>query len=184
METPDEAQIQTAAFGIPQDIHSIPDRNRTITDKRDLNQFGVKFQGYRLLDIVDLGELGNHLHKAEDDCFEILKGLCLRLLEASREDTRAGFQPMLGKVMVGESAKDYFYEVQEHATQENYATIWAKVLWLAWLAVMDIGTLHRRLELTAEQTAAVHDVIGRVETLKDYYLGPLTYGHSGQTGLL
>ncbi|KAK9489074.1 hypothetical protein V1508DRAFT_401217, partial [Lipomyces doorenjongii] len=48
----------------------------------------------------------------------------------------------------------------------NYATIWAKVLWLAWLAVMDIGTLHRRLELTAEQTAAVHDVIGRVEALK------------------
>ncbi|KAK9429337.1 hypothetical protein V1505DRAFT_172712 [Lipomyces doorenjongii] len=74
---------------------------------------------------------------------------------------------MLGKVMVGESAKDYFYEVQEHATLENYATIWAKVLWLAWLAVMDIGTLHRRLELTAEQTAGVHDVIGRVEVLKD-----------------
>ncbi|KAK9349615.1 hypothetical protein V1523DRAFT_181017 [Lipomyces doorenjongii] len=105
METSDEAQIQTAAFGIPQDIHSIPDHNSTITDKRDLNQFGVKFQGYTLLDIVDLGELGNNLHKAEDDSFEILKGLCLRLLEASREDTRAGFQPMLGKVMVGESAK-------------------------------------------------------------------------------
>ncbi|KAK9311151.1 hypothetical protein V1524DRAFT_412004, partial [Lipomyces starkeyi] len=48
----------------------------------------------------------------------------------------------------------------EHATLENYATIWAKVLWLAWLAIMDIGTLHRRLELTAEQAAAVHDVIG------------------------
>ncbi|KAK9427025.1 hypothetical protein V1505DRAFT_95350 [Lipomyces doorenjongii] len=32
---------------------------------------------------------------------------------------------------------------------------------------MDIGTLHRRLELTAEQTAAVRDVIGRVEVLKD-----------------
>ncbi|KAK9490470.1 P-loop containing nucleoside triphosphate hydrolase protein [Lipomyces doorenjongii] len=32
---------------------------------------------------------------------------------------------------------------------------------------MDIGTLHRRLELTAEQTAGVHDVICRVEALKD-----------------
>ncbi|KAK9481544.1 hypothetical protein V1527DRAFT_416653, partial [Lipomyces starkeyi] len=135
--------------------------------RKDLNQFGVKFQGYTLLDIVDLSELGGRLHKTEDDSFEILKRLCLRLLEASREDTRAGFQAMLGKVMVGESDKDYFYEVQEHATLENYATIWAKVLWLAWLAIMDIGTLHHRLELTAEQMAAVHDVIGRVEAMKD-----------------
>jgi hypothetical protein len=54
---------------------------------------------------VDLSELGGRLHKTEDDSFEILKRLCLRLLEASREDTRAGFQPMLGKVMVGESDK-------------------------------------------------------------------------------
>ncbi|KAK9482901.1 hypothetical protein V1527DRAFT_492317 [Lipomyces starkeyi] len=43
--------------------------------------------------------------------------------------------------------------------------ILAKVLWIAWLAVMDTGTLHRRLQLTADQTAAVQDLIGRVQVL-------------------
>ncbi|KAK9350206.1 hypothetical protein V1523DRAFT_429279 [Lipomyces doorenjongii] len=45
----------------------------------------------------------------------------------------AGFQPLLGKVMVWDSDKDYFCEVQEHAKLERYATIWAKVLWITWL---------------------------------------------------
>ncbi|KAK9489747.1 hypothetical protein V1508DRAFT_361411 [Lipomyces doorenjongii] len=78
----------------------------------------------------------------------------------------AGFQPLLGKVMVGDSDKDYFYEVQEHATLEHYATIWAKVLWVACLAVMGSGALHRRLELTTDQRTAVHDLIDRVALLK------------------
>ncbi|KAK9357325.1 hypothetical protein V1504DRAFT_398882 [Lipomyces starkeyi] len=78
----------------------------------------------------------------------------------------AGFQPLLGKVMVGDSDKDYFYEVQEHATLEHYATIWAKVLWIAWLAVMGSGTLHRRLELTNDQKTAANDLIHRVALLK------------------
>ncbi|KAK9481442.1 hypothetical protein V1527DRAFT_379303, partial [Lipomyces starkeyi] len=163
-----------SVFGIPDDIHSVPGHNSTITERKDLNQFGIKFQGYTLLDIVNLSDLGNILHKAEDQSFEVLKCLCLRMLEESREDTKAGFQPMLGKVMVGEPEKDFYYEVQERATLENYATIWAKVLWIAWLAVMDTGTLHRRLELTADQTAAVHDLIGRVQVLsaESGHVGP------------
>ncbi|KAK9427429.1 hypothetical protein V1505DRAFT_402569 [Lipomyces doorenjongii] len=89
--TPTDAGDMTplSTFGIPDDIHSVPGHS-TAMERKDLNQFGFKFQGYTLLDV--------------DDSFEILKGLCLRLLEASREDTRVGFQPMLGKVMVGESA--------------------------------------------------------------------------------
>ncbi|KAK9311720.1 hypothetical protein V1524DRAFT_450145 [Lipomyces starkeyi] len=155
-----------SAFGIPENIHSVPGCNSTVVERNDLNQFGVKFQGYALLEIVDLTDLGNLLHSSQDESFELLKKLSLRMLEASREDTMAGFQPLLGKVMVGDSDKDYFYEVQEHATIEHYATIWAKVLWLAWLAVMGSGTLHRRLELTNDRKTAVHDLIHRVGLLK------------------
>ncbi|KAK9311251.1 hypothetical protein V1524DRAFT_411897 [Lipomyces starkeyi] len=124
------------------------------------NQLGVKFQGYALLEIVDLSDLGNLLHNSQDESFELLKKLFFRMLETSREDTMAGFQPLLGKVMVGDLT------IQEHATIENYATIWAKVLWIAWLAVMGSGTLHRRLELTNDQKTAVHDLIHRIALLK------------------
>ncbi|KAK9357357.1 hypothetical protein V1504DRAFT_436808 [Lipomyces starkeyi] len=79
-------------FGIPDDVHSVPGHNSTITERKDLNQFGIKFQGYTLLDIVNLSDLGNILHKPEDQSFEVLKGLCLRMLEESRENTKAGFQ--------------------------------------------------------------------------------------------
>ncbi|KAK9427526.1 hypothetical protein V1505DRAFT_424145 [Lipomyces doorenjongii] len=108
-----------SAFGIPEDIHSVPGHDSEVVERKDLNQFGVKFQGYTLLEIVDLSDLGNFLHNPQDESFELLKKLTLRMLEASREDTMAGFQPLLGKVMVGDSEKDYFYEVQEHATLEH-----------------------------------------------------------------
>ncbi|KAK9490114.1 hypothetical protein V1508DRAFT_406605 [Lipomyces doorenjongii] len=70
-----------SAFGIPENIHSVPGHESAVVDRKDLNQFGVKFQGYTL------------------------EMLTLRMLEASREDTMAGFQPLLGKVMVGDSDK-------------------------------------------------------------------------------
>ncbi|KAK9241528.1 hypothetical protein V1506DRAFT_525349 [Lipomyces tetrasporus] len=88
------------------------------------------------------------------------------MLKGSREDTKAGFQPILGKVMVGERHKDFFYEVQELATLENYSTIWAKVLWVACLAVTSIGTIHAGLELTQDQTASANDLVHDLERLK------------------
>ncbi|KAK9481902.1 hypothetical protein V1527DRAFT_516243 [Lipomyces starkeyi] len=83
----------------------------------------------------------------------------------------AGFQPLLGKRVTAQDVllighRDYFYEVQEHATIEHYASIWAKVLWIAWLAVMGSGTLHRRFELTNDQTTDVHDLFHRVALLR------------------
>ncbi|KAK9335215.1 hypothetical protein LIPSTDRAFT_226801 [Lipomyces starkeyi NRRL Y-11557] len=88
------------------------------------------------------------------------------MFTVTREDTRAGFQPMLGKVMVGERDKDYFYEVQENATLENYATIWAKVLWVGCLAVISTGRLHQGLELTAEQRVAAMGLLQDLELIK------------------
>lgn len=104
-EGEDESVPPITSFGIPGDIHSVPHANITINTKRDLNQFGVKFQVYPLLETLDLTELGPLLHTPQDKSFDLLKDLCLKMLKASREDTRAGFQPMLGKVMIGERDK-------------------------------------------------------------------------------
>ncbi|KAK9326552.1 hypothetical protein V1520DRAFT_135981, partial [Lipomyces starkeyi] len=41
MDEEDEGQDSITAFGIPEDIHSVPNHNSNITAKRDLNQFGV-----------------------------------------------------------------------------------------------------------------------------------------------
>ncbi|KAK9349618.1 hypothetical protein V1523DRAFT_443097 [Lipomyces doorenjongii] len=76
-----------------------------LTDKRDLNLFGSKFQVYPLLETLDLSDLGPLLYSPQDTSFELLKHLCLKMFRVTREDTRAGFQPMLGKVMVGERDK-------------------------------------------------------------------------------
>ncbi|ODQ71401.1 hypothetical protein LIPSTDRAFT_4650 [Lipomyces starkeyi NRRL Y-11557] len=77
----------------------------TIAERKDLNQFGAKFLGYRLLEIIELIDIDCLLHKTKDKSFEVLRCLSLRMLEASREDTNAGFQPMLGKVMIGDPEK-------------------------------------------------------------------------------
>ncbi|KAK9481550.1 hypothetical protein V1527DRAFT_455904 [Lipomyces starkeyi] len=68
--------------------------------------------------------------------------------------------------MVGERDKDYFYEVQEKATLENYATIWAKVLWVGCLAVTNTGRLHQGLELTDEQGVTAMNLVQDLELLK------------------
>ncbi|KAK9327888.1 hypothetical protein V1520DRAFT_357459 [Lipomyces starkeyi] len=167
MDADDEGQDLITAFGIPEDIHSVPNHNSNITAKRDLNQFGVKFQVYPLLETLDLSDLGPLLYSPQDRSFELLKHLCLKMFTVTREDTRAGFRPMLGKVMVGERDKDYFYEVQEKATLENYATIWAKVLWVGYLAVTNTGRLHQGLELTDEQRVGATGLVQDLELLKD-----------------
>ncbi|KAK9427059.1 hypothetical protein V1505DRAFT_381446 [Lipomyces doorenjongii] len=139
-----------SAFGIPTNIHSFLER-------KDLNQSGVKFQGYTLLEIVDSSDLGNILHNSQDESFELLKKLTLRMLEASREDTMAGFQPLLGKVMVWDSDKDYFCESAMRRSGQKSSGLHG---------YMGSGSLHRRHELTTDQTTAVHDVIDRVALLK------------------
>ncbi|KAK9311285.1 hypothetical protein V1524DRAFT_371458, partial [Lipomyces starkeyi] len=159
----DQGETTIAEFGIPDDIHAVPRHNCTVTDKRDLNLFGSKFQVYPLLETLDLSDLGQY--SPQDKSFELVKHLCLKMFSVTRENTRAGFQPMLGKVMVGERDKDYFYEVQLQATLENYATIWAKVLWVGCLAVTNTGRLHQGLELTDEQRAAAMGLVQDFELL-------------------
>ncbi|KAK9427396.1 hypothetical protein V1505DRAFT_380321 [Lipomyces doorenjongii] len=77
-----------------------------IVERKDLNQSGVKFQGYTLLEIVDSSDLGNILRNSQDESFELLKKLTLRMLEASREDTMAGFQPLLSGTVASITGSD------------------------------------------------------------------------------
>ncbi|KAK9482008.1 hypothetical protein V1527DRAFT_499416 [Lipomyces starkeyi] len=88
-ETQSTDMAPLSAFAIPENIHSVPGHNSTVVERKELNQFGVKFQGYALLEIVDLSVLGNFLHNPQDESFELHKKLSLRMLEASREDTMA-----------------------------------------------------------------------------------------------
>ncbi|KAK9492034.1 hypothetical protein V1508DRAFT_448904 [Lipomyces doorenjongii] len=150
-----ETILHFSRFGTPATIHDVPGHGSRINDVKDLNQFGVKFHASALLEVIDLNDLGNLLHNTKDESFKLLQKLCLRLLEASREDTMAGFQPLLGKVMIGDGDKEYFYAVQEHTTLVNYATIWAKVLWIACLAYMNRGTLHHRLTLCRRSCSCI-----------------------------
>ncbi|KAK9482123.1 hypothetical protein V1527DRAFT_447888 [Lipomyces starkeyi] len=89
-ETETTDMTALSAFGIPDNIHTVPGHDSAVVERKDLNQFGVKFQGYALLETVDLSDLGNFLHNSQDESFELLKKLSLPLLEASREDTMAG----------------------------------------------------------------------------------------------
>ncbi|KAK9319358.1 hypothetical protein V1517DRAFT_332849, partial [Lipomyces orientalis] len=122
-EGEDESVPPITSFGIPGDIHSVPHANSTINTKRDLNQFGVKFQVYPLLETLDLTELGPLLHTPQDKSFDLLKDLCLKMLKASREDTRAGFQPMLGKVMIGERDNVGTLHAGLELTQDQTASV-------------------------------------------------------------
>ncbi|KAK9482158.1 hypothetical protein V1527DRAFT_485972 [Lipomyces starkeyi] len=109
----------------------------------------------------DLSVLLAHSHNGP---FELLKRLCVKMFSVTREDTKAKFQPLLGKVMV--VIQDYFYEVQELATLETYATTWAKVLWVGCLAITNTGRLHQGLELTDEQRAAAMGLVQDHNLLK------------------
>ncbi|KAK9481841.1 hypothetical protein V1527DRAFT_478364 [Lipomyces starkeyi] len=59
-------------------IHTVPGHDSAVVERKDLNQ---KFQGYALREIVDVSDLGNFLHNSQDESFELLIKLSLRMLE-------------------------------------------------------------------------------------------------------
>ncbi|KAK9357332.1 hypothetical protein V1504DRAFT_494537 [Lipomyces starkeyi] len=95
-ETQSTDMAPLSAFGIPENIHSVPGHNSTVVERKTSTSSALNFTGI---------DLGNFLHNSQDESFERLKKLSLRMPEASREETMAGFQPLLGKVMVGDSDK-------------------------------------------------------------------------------
>ncbi|KAK9234200.1 hypothetical protein V1525DRAFT_428640 [Lipomyces kononenkoae] len=80
------------------------------TDTDDITKFGIPanfgrvFFAYKLLEWLDLAEL-EMLHSPRDRSFDALKRITTQMLEDSRADVTAGFQVMLGKVMVGDEKR-------------------------------------------------------------------------------
>ncbi|KAK9342744.1 hypothetical protein V1522DRAFT_279786 [Lipomyces starkeyi] len=128
-------------LGIPANVHSVPASHAAITDKPDLNQFGIYFFAYKLLEWLDLAELGPLLQTPKVQEFELLKRISLHILHDSRMDTTAGYQVMLTKIMVEDKKRDFFHQVQEQQTVDKYALIWCKILWLACLKAKNQGTM-------------------------------------------
>ncbi|KAK9489132.1 hypothetical protein V1508DRAFT_362467 [Lipomyces doorenjongii] len=71
MDIENQRQDSITPFGIPENIPSVPNHSSTITAKRDLNQFGVNFQVYPLLETLDLSDLGPLLYSPHDRSFEL-----------------------------------------------------------------------------------------------------------------
>ncbi|KAK9371590.1 uncharacterized protein V1513DRAFT_487754 [Lipomyces chichibuensis] len=140
-----------ATFGIPANVHSVPTSHSAVADKRDLNLFGRYFFAYKMLEWLDLDELGPYLLNPADKSFSLLKRISKKILEDSRAHTSPGFQIMLTKVMEDDDKRKFFHEVQEEQTVDNYSQIWCKVLWIACLAVTKDYTMTRNLTLTPEQ---------------------------------
>ncbi|KAK9326512.1 hypothetical protein V1520DRAFT_394446 [Lipomyces starkeyi] len=88
-----------ATFGIPANVHSVPTSHSAVADQRDLNLFGRYFFAYKLLEWLDLDELGPYLQNPADKSFSLLKRISKQILEDSRAHTSPGFQIMLTKVM-------------------------------------------------------------------------------------
>ncbi|KAK9426862.1 hypothetical protein V1505DRAFT_351806, partial [Lipomyces doorenjongii] len=157
-------------FGIPANVHTVPASHAAITDKRDLNQFGIHFFAYKLLEWLDLAELGPLLQTPRVQEFEILKRISLQILNDSRMDTTAGFQVMLGKIMVEDKKREFFHEVQEQQTVDKYALIWCKVLWLACLKVKNQGTMTMNLTLSQDQTRSARELVNALDLIPDSHV--------------
>ncbi|KAK9385129.1 hypothetical protein V1515DRAFT_617600 [Lipomyces mesembrius] len=103
-ETPAGTESRSEAddystFEIPANVHSVPTSHSVVADQRDLNLFGRYFFAYKLLEWLDLDELGPYLQNPAYKSFSLLKRISRQIFEDSRAPTSPGFQIMLTKVM-------------------------------------------------------------------------------------
>ncbi|KAK9242699.1 hypothetical protein V1506DRAFT_464278 [Lipomyces tetrasporus] len=150
-------------FGIPADVHCVPKSHAASVDGRDVNLFGKFYFAYKLLEWLNLEELGPFLHTPEDGSFELLKPICREILDDSRATTSAGFQMMLVKIVADVDKRSFFHEVQEGQTVDKYSAIWCRVLWVGCLAVAKPCTLTRHLTLTRQQSTAAEELVETLE---------------------
>ncbi|KAK9334758.1 hypothetical protein LIPSTDRAFT_276526 [Lipomyces starkeyi NRRL Y-11557] len=90
--------------------------------------------------------------------------LSLAYLDNCLKDVKAGFQPILAKIMQHDDRKEFFYAVQQQKTVTKYGEIWAQVMWLACMAVMcDPPSIAREIVLTHEQTEHATELLGVID---------------------
>ncbi|ODQ68779.1 hypothetical protein LIPSTDRAFT_108353 [Lipomyces starkeyi NRRL Y-11557] len=90
--------------------------------------------------------------------------LSVAYLDNCLKDVKAGFQPILAKIMQYDDRKEFFHAVQQQQTVTKYGEIWAQVLWLACMAVMyDPPSIAREIVLTHEQTEQATLLLGVID---------------------
>ncbi|KAK9326987.1 hypothetical protein V1520DRAFT_376052 [Lipomyces starkeyi] len=116
------------------------------------------------LTMVDFEDLFPWLLNPTAAGFRELMKLSLAYLDNCLKDVKAGFQPILAKIMQHDDRKEFFYAVQQQKTVTKYGEIWAQVMWLACMAVMcDPPSIAREIVLTHEQTEHATELLGVID---------------------
>ncbi|KAK9357364.1 hypothetical protein V1504DRAFT_442867 [Lipomyces starkeyi] len=164
-EDESEAFCRAEPLGIPDDLDKLVGDHGFAVEKRDRNQFGDKFGAYYCIEtVVDFEDLSPWLLKPTAAGFRELMKLSVAYLDNCLKDVKAGFQPILAKIMQYDDRKEFFHAVQQQQTVAKYGEIWAQVLWLACMAVMgDPPSIAREIVLTPEQTEHATELLGVID---------------------
>ncbi|KAK9481696.1 hypothetical protein V1527DRAFT_499603 [Lipomyces starkeyi] len=164
-EDESEAFCRAEPLGIPYDLDKLVGDHGFAVENRDRNQFGDKFGAYYCIEtVVDFEDLSPWLLKPTAAGFRQLMKLSVAYLDNCLKDVKAGFQPILAKIMQYDDRKEFFHAVQQQQTVTEYGEIWAQVLWLACMAVMgDPPSIARAIVLTPEQTEHATELLGVID---------------------
>ncbi|KAK9481503.1 hypothetical protein V1527DRAFT_499698 [Lipomyces starkeyi] len=164
-EDESEAFCRAEPLGIPDDLDKVVGDHGFAVENRDRNQFGDKFGAYYCIEtVVDFEDLSPWLLKPTAAGFRQLMKLSVAYLDNCLKDVKAGFQPILAKIMQYDDRKEFFHAVQQQQSVTKYGEIWAQVLWLACMAVMgDPPSIARAIVLTPEQTEHATELLGVID---------------------
>ncbi|KAK9349976.1 hypothetical protein V1523DRAFT_442904 [Lipomyces doorenjongii] len=164
-EDESEALCRAEPLGIPDDLDKLVGDHGFAIEKRDRNQFGDKFGAYYCIEtVIDFEDLSPWLLKPTAAGFRELMKLSVAYLDNCLKDVKAGFQPILAKIMQYDDRKEFFHAVQQQQTVTKYGEIWVQVLWLACMAVMcDPPSIARQIVLTHEQTEHATELLGVID---------------------
>ncbi|KAK9357132.1 hypothetical protein V1504DRAFT_479150 [Lipomyces starkeyi] len=99
-EDESEAFCRAEPLGIPDDLDKLVGDHGFAVENRDRNQFGDKFGAYYCIEtVVDFEDLSPWLLKPTAAGFRELMKLSVAYLDNCLKDVKAGFQPILAKIM-------------------------------------------------------------------------------------
>ncbi|KAK9482148.1 hypothetical protein V1527DRAFT_383993, partial [Lipomyces starkeyi] len=166
-EDESEAFCRAEPLGIPDDLDKLVGDHGFAVENRDRNQFGDKFGAYYCIEtVVDFEDISPWLLNPTAAGFRQLMKLSVAYLDNCLKDVKAGFQPILAKIMQYDDRKESFHAVQQQQSVTKYAEIWAQVLWLACMAVMgDPPSIARAIVLTPGQTKPATELLGVIDSI-------------------
>ncbi|KAK9233691.1 hypothetical protein V1525DRAFT_351435, partial [Lipomyces kononenkoae] len=151
-------------LGIPEQLDDVVGHEIPVAS-RDRNQFGNKFGAYRMIsDLGDMKELDTWFLKSRTHGFQGLRKHTTAYLETCWINIKAGFQPILAKIMQYDDNKRFFRAVQQKETISDYGEIWAQVLWLGCISMKDPApAIAKDVVLTLEQSRYATELLFHIE---------------------